>query len=241
MFTNSIGMQLKLVQPGTFPMGKSRPYHEPDHEVTLTEPFRLGIYPVTQAEYERVMKTNPSRLTDDERRPVILVSWFDAVEFCNRLSEQERLPPYYDVEGQKVTVVNGVGYRLPTEAEWEYACRAGSEQLYCFGDDESQLHQYAWYNKNADGTTHPVGEKQPNAWGLYDMHGNVTEWCWDCYSKLPSSPAENPVGPSQGSNRMSRGGCHYDTAGRCTAAYRLELVPEIRDRGVGFRVATAIQ
>ena len=233
IITNSIGMQFKLIEPGTFLMGE-----EPHHQVTLTEPFRLGIYPVTRAEYERVMKENPSGFKDDERRPVEVVSWFNAIEFCNRLSEQEGLSPYYEVKGEEVDILNGTGYRLPTEAEWEYACRAGSTGAYCYGDDPKKLGEYAWFGENSGNETHVVGQKQPNALGLYDMHGNVWEWCWDLYGEYPQSPQKNPVGSSQGSGRVIRGGGWRSVAGRCRSAFRSWRGPGNRSgNDLGFRVA----
>ena len=161
---NSIGIRLKLLPAGTFWMGEDLDAHK----VTLTQPFYLGVYEVTQEQYERVMGKNPSNFKGPQN-PVEKVSWDDAVEFCRKLSE---LPE------EKAA---GRIYRLPTEAEWEYACRAGTTTKYSFGDSESELGEYGWFDKNSDRKTHPVGQKQPNKWGLYDMHGNVWEWCSDWY------------------------------------------------------------
>jgi formylglycine-generating enzyme required for sulfatase activity len=151
------------------------------------------MYEVTQQQYEKVMGTNPST-TKGPQNPVEKVSWNDAVEFCRKLSA---LPAEKSA---------GYVYRLPTEAEWEYACRAGTQTAYSFGDSESELGDYAWYDKNAGGTTHPVGSKKPNAWGLYDMHGNVFEWCQDWYGSYPSGSVTDPTGESSGSHRVVRGG-----------------------------------
>ena len=134
-------------------------------------------------------------------------------------------------------ILNGTGYRLPTEAEWEYACQAGSKGAYCFGDDRSELKKYAWYYENSGGTTHPVGAKKANAWGLYDMHGNVWEWCWDWYGKYPTSPQKNPSGPPAGSYRVLRGGSWSIPAGYCRSAYRDWNDPSNRRYDLGFRVA----
>ena len=138
------------------------------------------------------------------------VSWDDAIAFCNKLSEREGLKPYYQF-GTGAYSPGGDGYRLPTEAEWEYACRAGSTTRYSFGDDAASLGEFAWFDSNSDSKTHPVGQKQPNAWGLYDMHGNVWEWCWDWYESYyyRQSPDVDPVGPSRGVS-----GCAGAGAGR---------------------------
>jgi len=147
------------------------------------------------------------------------VKWDDAVEFCEKLSEKE-----------------GVEYRLPTEAEWEYACRAGTTTMYSFGDDVSQLGEYAWYGKNAIDVAYIVGHKNPNPWGLYDMHGNVIEWCQDWLGKYPSGDVTDPVGPASGSYRVFRGGSSADNAWDCRSAYRFRPTPSYRDDGPGFRV-----
>jgi formylglycine-generating enzyme required for sulfatase activity len=192
--TNSIGMKLVLIPKGTFTMGSpeneaGRIEDEGEHQVTISRDYYLGVYEVTQEQYEQVMGTNPSyfqgdhvaerdpktgvvKEIDSSNHPVEQVSWEDAVEFCERLSE---LPE------EKAA---GRVYRLPTEAEWEYACRAGTNTKYSFGDDEGQLGDYAWFEANSGGT-HPVGQKQPNAWGLYDTHGNVFEWCEIGPSPIP--------------------------------------------------------
>ena len=141
--------------------------------------------------------------------------------FCERLSAEE-----------------GKTYRLPTEAEWEYACRAGNTTRYSFGDDPASLGEYAWYNRNSDGKTHPVGEKKPNAWGLHDMHGNLWEWCADWHGLYASEEVSDPSGPETGSYRMYRGGCWSSTARYCGSSSRNWLEPAARGRGLGFRVAS---
>ena len=155
--------------------------------------------------------------------PVEQVSWNDAVEFCNRLSKSE-----------------GVEYRLPTEAEWEYACRAGATTAYSFGDDERQLPQYAWYNDNDSETTHPVGELKPNAWGLFDMHGNVWEWCQDWYGDYDLQVVSDPTGPASGIRRVLRGGAFGFQPVDVRAANRTHDPPDYRVRHVGFRLARTI-
>jgi formylglycine-generating enzyme required for sulfatase activity len=207
--TNSIGMALVPIPAGEFRMGS--PGFDPDayddekpqHPVRITRPFYLGACPVTQAEYQAVMGANPSYFKEQPENPVETVSWYDAVRFCNSLSEREDLRPFFTIEGERVTVPDwgGAGYRLPTEAEWEYACRAGTPTRYSFGDDPAALGDHAWYSENSASTTHPVRQKHPNSWGLYDMHGNVWEWCWDVWDAeyyrqfTGGSPIDDPSGP----------------------------------------------
>lgn len=168
--TNSIGMKFVTIPAGHFIMGAPESdtqaigAESPQHTVVLSDPFQLGMYEVTQEQYERVMETNPSRFKG-ANHPVENVRWIDAVEFCRKLSA---------LEAEKKA---GYLYHLPSEAEWEYACRAGTRTLYSFGDDPAELGEYAWIHQNSRGSTHPVGEKKANPWGLYDMHGNVREWC----------------------------------------------------------------
>ncbi len=178
-------MELRLIPAGEFTMGsprseKGRGDNEHQHRVRVTKPFYLSVYEVTQAEYEKVMGANPSYFKG-ANRPVNEVSWDDATEFCKRLSAKE-----------------GKTYRLPTEAEWEYACRAGTATQYSFGGDGAKLGDRAWYRRNSDDNLHPVGEKKPNAWGLHDMHGNAREWCQDRYDLeyYWESPVDDPQGPS---------------------------------------------
>ena len=167
------------------------------------------------------------------------VSWLDAVKFCNKLSEREKRTPFYRIDGTEVTIVGGNGYRLPTEAEWEYACRAKSTTLYPFGDDAGKLGEYAWYASNSESKTHPVGQKLPNAWGLYDMLGNVWEWCADWYDEkyYASSPPADPPGAPGASHRVIRGGSWYGDPGYCRPAYRGRYTPGYRYDDLGFRVA----
>jgi formylglycine-generating enzyme required for sulfatase activity len=216
--TNSIGMKFRLIQPGTFMMGS------PVHQVTLTKQYSMGIYPVTQSEYARIMGSNPSRFKGD-RHPVEQVSWEDATEFIQKLN------------GLPEERAAGRVYRLPTESEWEYACRAGSSTAYCFGEDEARLGEYAWYGKNSGNKTHPVGQKKPNAWGLYDMHGNVWECCSDWFGEYPSGAVTDPTGASTGSSRVRRGGGWNFGAANCRSASRYWYDPSIRDDERGFRLA----
>ena len=234
--TNSIGMKLVLIPKGTFMMGspeseEGRKENETQHEVTIGKVYYLGVYEVTQAQYEKVMGKNPSYFqgavvgNENADLPVEMVSWDDAVEFCKKLSE---LP-----DEKKA----GRVYRLPTEAEWEYACRAGSKTAYSFDDEEGLLPEYGWFNRNSSRRTHTVGLLEPNAWGLYDMHGNVWEWCSDRHGEYPKGAVSDPTGPKEGSNRVYRGGCWGSEAAYCRSANRGRLDPSYRSSLGGFRLA----
>jgi formylglycine-generating enzyme required for sulfatase activity len=261
---NGVVMDFVLIPPGTFTMGTeensnevpaneplylgecrvtreiweivmdSRRSEEPAHKVTITKPFFLGTYPVTQEQWEIVMGSNPSRF-NGPKNPVEMVRWDDCQAFCAKLA-----------------AAYGGSFRLPTEAQWEYACRAGSTGEYCFGDDESQLREYAWYDHSSGGVTHPVGEKRPNAWGLYDMHGNVWEWCQDLCGPYGSPPTDDPTGPVSGSDRVHRGrcwitptcnhrvlrgGCWIAPTFNCRSATRGDSPPRHRGYIPGFRVS----
>jgi formylglycine-generating enzyme required for sulfatase activity len=230
--TNSIGMKLSLIPPGEFMMGSpkselGRDDDETQHLVTITKPFYLSVYEVTQEQYERAMGDNPSR-SKDAAKPVEMVTWNDAVAFCGKLSDQE-----------------GDQYRLPTEAEWEYACRAGTTTAYSFGNDASQLSNYGWYRTNAwdigEKYAHPVGEKLPNAWGLFDMHGNVYEWCQDWYAPYGNEKVvSDPTGPARGGASVLRGGAFPDLPRNVRAADRLSHQPAYRNHTLGFRLARTI-
>ena len=186
--TDQVSMKFMRIPAGKFMMGSPdgekdrQPNEGPQHEVAISKPFYMGIYHVTQEQYEAVMGKNPSNFKG-QQNPVETVSWDEAVEFCKKASEKA---------GKKV--------RLPTEAEWEYACRAGSKTRFCFGDDDDKLGDFAWYAANSGNTTHPVGQKKPNAWGLYDLHGNVWQWCADRYDAkyYGNSPKTDPTGPAEG-------------------------------------------
>ena len=216
---DAIGMQFKLIPAGKFIMGEGKEAHK----VTLTKPFKMGVHEVTQAQYKQVMGLNPSKFIGADN-PVDTVSWEDAVEFCRKLSE---LP------AEKAA---GNVYRLPTEAEWEYACRAGTTTKYSFGDDESDFGEFGWCVENSGKTPHPVGGKQPNAWGLYDMHGNVYEWCQDWYGDYPSGSVTDPSGATSSSLRVVRGGSWIGSADGCRSASRGWNLPSNRNGNLGFRV-----
>jgi formylglycine-generating enzyme required for sulfatase activity len=200
-------------------------HERPQHKVVITKPFYLGKYEVTQLQWMKVMGDNPSyykRKIGDAPRPVETVSWDDVQQFIAKLNA---------MTGQK--------FRLPTEAEWEYACRAGSETRYHFGNDEEQLGEYAWYGDNSGNRTHPVGQKKPNAFGLYDIVGNVWEWCADRYGKdyYKVSPESDPKGPESGKYRILRGGgWHWPSIG-LRSANRYYHLPSYSYSNMGFRIA----
>jgi len=215
----NLKMKLVLIPAGKFMMGEENN----QHEVTLSKPFYVGMTQVTQAQYKAVMGTNPSNFKG-ETNPVEMVSWNDAADFCKKLSEK-----------------TGQAVRLPTEAEWEYACRAGTTTAYSFGDADSALGDYAWYGANSGSKTHPVGQKKPNSWGLYDMNGNVWQWCADWYGDYPKGGVTDPQGAASGTSRVLRGGCwrfHFPTC--CRAASRLDLTQDFRDGSTGLRVVVSV-
>ena len=223
---------------GTFTMGspsdeRGRSQNEgPRHEVTVRS-FYMGKYPVTQTEYQEVTGTNPSHFKG-ANLPVDRVNWFDAVEYCNKRSIIEGLAPAYTINGINVTWDrNANGYRLPTEAEWEYACRAGTETPFYSG---ASVDEAGWHLGNSGRRTRQVGEKQPNPWGLYDMHGNVLEWCWDWFGDYTAEEQTDPQGASTGTHRVYRGGCWYFEAHQTRSAYRYRNSPNLRSHLVGFRL-----
>jgi formylglycine-generating enzyme required for sulfatase activity len=211
---------------------------EGQHRVTVRS-FFMGKYEVTQEEYQELMGTNPSHFRGFNL-PVEQVSWYDAVEYCNRRSERDKLKPAYTKSrGSADCDWQANGYRLPTEAEWEYACRAGTASPYytgCFVD------KAGWYNKNSGGITHPVGQKEPNSWGLYDMHGNIWEWCWDWYGEYDLHPQTNPVGPAQGDTRVARGGSWDYGGGNVRSAVRYGKRFSLVNKGnsLGFRLVRSL-
>ncbi|MEI8376532.1 MAG: formylglycine-generating enzyme family protein, partial [Planctomycetota bacterium] len=213
-------LEMVLISAGSFTMGDE--IEKPAHKVTITKPFYLGKFEVTQEQWEAVMGSNPSHFKGP-KNPVETVSWDDCQKFLVKLNAK--------TGGQEGKFV------LPTEAQWEYACRAGSTGKFCFGDDEKQLGEYAWYDKNSGGKTHSVGEKKPNAWRLYDMHGNVWEWCQDWHSTYGEKALADPSGLTTGSRRVRRGGCWYFGGGCCQSAFRNYAEPGFRYDRLGLRVA----
>jgi len=204
-----VTMEAVLIPAGTFRMGSGKsPFtdEKPAHEVTISRSFYVGRYPVTQEQWQAITGNNPSRFKG-AKHPVDGVLWDDARDFCREVSARTGKP-----------------VRLPTEAEWEFACRAGSTTDYCFGDSQADLAEYAWYGSNSSGATHAVGEKRPNAWGLYDMHGNVWQWCRDWYDPkyYANSPRVDPQGPARSDRgaHVLRGGAWHAGASYCRSAQR---------------------
>lgn len=237
--TNSIGMKLALIPAGEFLMGSNvldrgvRSNEAPKHRVRITRPFYLGVYEVTQgqfrlfveeARYEGAVDVWREKFrSENDDHPVTCVSWEDATEFCKWLTTKE-----------------GQTYRLPTEAEWKYACRAGTRTQYSFGDDDRDMDEYAWSSRSTLPGTHSVGKKKPNAWGLFDTHGNVEEWCADWYEEkfYENSPQDDPTGPALGKARVYRGGGWIGVADWCRAPHRgMGYAPTYRSVSLGFRIA----
>lgn len=230
---DQVQLKMRLIPAGTFVMGS--PSNEvdrgsdegPQHQVTISRAFYMGIYEVTQAQWAAVMGTYPSKFGYVPANPVEQVSWEDCQKFITKLNTL------------------GIGtFRLPTEAEWEYACRAGSTTRFPWGDDPgySTLGQYAWYSANSNSTTHFVGQKKPNTWGLYDMHGNVWEWCSDWYAaSYGIDKVTDPKGPATGSHRVIRGGCWSLSPQYCRPALRNDDAPSDAFSGLGFRLVRTFQ
>ena len=229
--TNSIGMELVLIPAGSFRMGgdkkleQAEDHETPRHIVKISKTFYMGKYEVTQSQWSEIMNNNPSEFKDDIR-PVERVSWNDVQEFIQKLNNKEET----------------IKYSLPTEAEWEYAARADTESTYCFSGDIQILSQYAWYRKNSAGKTHPIGQLKPNAWGLYDVHGNVHEWCQDWFDRnyYSQSPSNSPLGPSSGLAKVSRGGDWGSEDWYCRCASRSLSSPDRRSNRLGFRLVRMV-
>ncbi|MCL2305042.1 MAG: SUMF1/EgtB/PvdO family nonheme iron enzyme [Planctomycetaceae bacterium] len=256
--TSKAGIKLRRIPSGKFYMGSHdsdeylRNNERPQHRVTLTQPFLVAGYLITQKVFQRIMDYNPSISSDDPSCPVDNVTWFTALEFCNKLSDKDGLSPYYEllnikrrsssnsIESADVVVLGGEGYRLLTEAEWEYSCRAGSITPWYCGDLAVEVTHCAWYFDNSPSGTQPVGLKKPNSWGLYDMHGNVMEWCFDWYNELyyqQCGEVENPTGPETGTAKTVRGGSWQFGPEAARSACRNSNNPEGSSNMIGFRIA----
>lgn len=240
--TNVIVTNMVWMVPGTFVMGSpatetDRQADETQHTVTLTQGFYIGKFLVTQADYLSVASNNPSFFNGasfgtDLSRPVETVYWFSAVNYCSLLTQREQAAGHLPT--------NWV-YRLPTEAEWEYACRAGTTTAFSYGDDPTyvNLPNYAWFLANSTNITHEIGLKLPNPAGLFDMHGDVYEWCSDWYGAYPTGAVTDPQGPNTGTTRVFRGGSWQYSGGACRSAGRYQAAPTSRYNFLGFRVVVA--
>ena len=220
-----LGLELIWIAPGTFAMGSANSGFDnqrPVTQVEISRGFWLGKTEVTQAQWQAVMGNNPSSFKGGAL-PVEQVSWTEAMEFCQKLTERERAAARLPAD---------FAYTLPTEAQWEYACRAGTT-----GDYAGELKPMGWYNQNSGNATHPVGQKLANPWGLFDMHGNVWEWCRDWYGLYPGGHVTDPTGAASGSARIHRGGSWGDDALRSCSAFRRRDSPDGRGNGLGLRLA----
>jgi formylglycine-generating enzyme required for sulfatase activity len=239
--TTKSGIEMVRIPAGPFQMGSRRGKEDESHVHTVTiGAFLMDKYEVTQAEYERLGLSNHSHFKGPTL-PMEQVTWVQAAVYCNARSKAEGLQPCYNEDTAECNF-DADGYRLPTEAEWEYACRAGTDADYSFGSDARKLGEHAWFLDNADKKTHPVGQKKPNPWGLYDMHGNVAEWCNDMYAKdyYRQSPGANPRGPADGKQYVLRGGSWKSSAEALKSVYRLAENPGFSDAclardAIGFR------
>ncbi|MDC0157888.1 formylglycine-generating enzyme family protein, partial [Verrucomicrobia bacterium] len=216
-----LNLTMIWVEPGTFMMGDKGK----QHQVKLTNGFYLGKYELTQAQWEKVMGSDPSRFKGADR-PVETVRWIEAVSFCNKLTEMEK---------KAGRVPEGMAYQMPTEAQWEYACRAGTTTAYSWGDAITKTN--ANYRDSRFKQTRDVGQYAANPWGFHDMHGNVYEWCADWYGDYPSGAVRDPVGPADGSYRVNRGGSWGFTANFARCATRIRFVPASGHGGLGFRLS----
>ncbi|MFC1889003.1 SUMF1/EgtB/PvdO family nonheme iron enzyme [Thermodesulfobacteriota bacterium] len=247
------GDEPRLVDMVVVPAGKFTSTYEGHYKIEISAPFRISKYEVTQGLWREVIGNNPSYWSNcGDDCPVESVNWWDACYFCNEISKEEGYEECYEMRGCDYYVAGqddgywceevefkGVdcdGYRLPTEAEWEYACRAGRKALDYTGNTGVDLLNVGWYKKNSEGTTRPVGQKKANDWGLYDMHGNVWEWCWDRYGAYPSGKASDPIGPPNGKTRVLRGGSYYMKPAWAYSSVRHYFKPYKGTHQIGFRL-----
>ena len=250
------------VKGGSFSMGCSggagdcRPDNRAVHTVTVSD-FYMGKYEITQQEYEQVMGTNPSHFSECEDCPVENVCWYDAVAFCNKKSQLDGLTPYYTIDKETVdrrnlntyddmlwtVTINPTanGYRLPTEAEWEFVARGGKQDVEGPLAGSGEEEQLGWLKVNSNDATHPVGQKLANELGVYDMTGNVEEWCWDWHASYTKKSQVNPIGPKKGSERMLRGGSWITSGNTARVFHRSISFAQGRSWSIGFRIARSVQ
>jgi formylglycine-generating enzyme required for sulfatase activity len=226
-----VDIDFVTVPAGQFMMGsdKGDSDEQPIHDVTITQPFQISRHEITQSAYEKIVGENPSRFKDPVR-PVERVTWHDAVSFCRLLTDNERLTGR--LTGSEI-------FRLPTEEEWEYCCRAGSTTIFSFGDEAAQLAAHAWYRDSAGDGTRPVGQLAPNAWGLHDMHGNVREWCYDLYEDYAAKVSGIPSKVEARVHRINRGGGFAAFPRGCRSSDRRGNTPPTRGATIGFRIVRA--
>ena len=230
----SIGMDMAWIPAGKFIMGSPRSENghqlgeETMHQVIISRGFWMGTLEVTQEQYQKLMGENPSFWNSDPKMAVNKVDWHQAMEFCEILTDQEQ---------NYGKIPKSWKFILPTESQWEYACRAGSTTVFHYGNERETLSQYAWFSENSQQRVKPVGLKKPNKWGLYDIHGNVGEWCFDWYGKkYPPDGSVDPITQKASDFKVFRGGTYADPADRCRAAYRNRNTPETQNPWIGFRV-----
>jgi len=230
---SSIAMPMVFIASGEFTMGwdGGSERERPAHTVRIEKPFYMAVTEVTQAQWEAIMHANPSPKHRAPNFPVSGVTYFGCREFCRRISLVERAAGL---------LPDGAWYRLPTEAEWEYACRAGASTKYCFGDDQSRLGEYAWHKGNSNDAPHDVGKKKPNAWGLYDMHGNVGEWCASLWRRYGADPPSGGRRRLRHVYRVLRGASYDDDAATCRSSDRCPFPSSRPHFALGFRVVRTV-
>lgn len=232
---SEVKLEMVLIEGGTFEMGGNQEgtMDKPVHKVDVSS-FYMSKYEVTNKEYKKYKPSHSGYWSNDDY-PVETVSWYDAVDYCNWRSVKEGFEKCYSGGGYSTVLdISKNGYRLPTEAEWEYACRAGTTTKYYWGDDMDG--NYCWHKSNSWNKIHPIGQKKPNGFDLYDMSGNVSEWCWDWCDYYEEKSVNNPVGPSTGTTRVFRGGSWFCSLISCESEVRSSTFPTETDDYIGFRV-----